>query len=116
MAVYFQKDWSLKSLQSRSVFKFSAVHRTFCLTSTIAAAAVLSACGGGAVFIGDGVGLRVHASPPNDGREVLTAVFVEPAGRNCARGGTRIDAGIDANRNKVLDEQEITSTRYVCNA
>ena len=91
-------------------------HRAFCLASAIAAAVLLSACGGGAVFIGDGVGLSINVPPPNDGGEVLTAVFAERAGRNCANGGTRIDAGIDANRNTVLDEQEVSSTRYVCNA
>lgn len=80
----------------------------------LAAAASLAACGGGAVFIGDGVGVSVNVPPPNDGGEVLTAAFPEPAGRNCTSGGTRVDAGTDSNRNGVLDEQEVQSTRYVC--
>ncbi|MCY7369781.1 MAG: hypothetical protein LH479_02650 [Polaromonas sp.] len=79
-------------------------------------AILLSACGGGAVFIGDGVGVSVNVPPPSGGGEVLTAVSNEPAGRNCRNGGTRVDAGTDANRNNLLDEQEVTSTRYVCNA
>lgn len=79
-----------------------------------ASALPLAACGGGAVFIGDGVGVSVNVPPPNDGGEVLTAAFPEPAGRNCARGGTRVDAGTDSNRNGVLDEQEVQNTRYVC--
>ena len=67
------------------------------------------------MFIGDGVGVSVNVPPPGDGREVLTAVFEEPPGRNCLRGGTRVDAGTDTNRNGVLEEQEVSSTRYVCN-
>jgi hypothetical protein len=39
----------------------------------------------------------------------------EPAGANCAAGGVRIDAGLDANRNNVLDAGEISQTAYACN-
>jgi hypothetical protein len=78
------------------------------------AALVLTGCGGGAVYIGDGVGLSLNVPPPNDGVDVLTAAFPEPAGRNCANGGTRVDAGSDTNRNGVLDAAEVQSMRYVC--
>ncbi len=78
-------------------------------------AAALVACGGGAVFIGDGFGASVNVPPPNgDGDEVLSEVTAEPAGINCARGGSRVDSGIDYNRNRVLDNSEIQTTRYVC--
>jgi len=38
----------------------------------------------------------------------------EPAGPNCDHGGTAVRSGVDANRNDVLDEDEITHTDYVC--
>lgn len=40
----------------------------------------------------------------------------EPAGANCAWGGTRADAGLDADGSGTLDPAEISSTSYVCNA
>jgi len=39
----------------------------------------------------------------------------EPAGENCEAGGTRIDTGIDANADGLLDQDEITATQYTCN-
>lgn len=39
----------------------------------------------------------------------------EPAGENCATGGTKVDVGTDDNRNGVLDAGEIDATFYVCN-
>jgi OmcA/MtrC family decaheme c-type cytochrome len=47
----------------------------------------------------------------------LVKTSPEPAGANCASGGTRIDSGIDANGNGVLDPSEINAaaTTYVCN-
>jgi len=50
-----------------------------------------------------------------DGLDALIKVTPEPAGANCAFGGQRIDAGIDANGNSVLDPGEATSTDYICN-
>jgi hypothetical protein len=79
-------------------------------------AAALPACGGGAIFIGNGVAATLNVPPPNgNGNEVLSVVTSEPAGVNCLRGGSRVDAGIDYNRNGVLDSNEISSTRFVCN-
>jgi OmcA/MtrC family decaheme c-type cytochrome len=42
---------------------------------------------------------------------------VEPAGSNCAAGGTKVESGVDANGNGALDEAELNSalTYYVCN-
>lgn len=45
----------------------------------------------------------------------LVDVTAEPAGANCATGGRRIDHGMDANGNNVLDPAEIAGTSYVCN-
>jgi hypothetical protein len=39
----------------------------------------------------------------------------EPAGENCPAGGVAIRIGVDLNGNGVLDPDEITDTRYVCN-
>jgi hypothetical protein len=49
------------------------------------------------------------------GRNALVRTTTEAAGANCATGGTKIEAGQDANSNGTLDAAEITSTRYVCN-
>jgi hypothetical protein len=46
--------------------------------------------------------------------KVLTRSSVEPSGTNCANGGTKIEAGTDANANSVLDTAEVTATSYVC--
>jgi hypothetical protein len=81
----------------------------------LALAFALAACGGGAVFIGDGFGATVNVPPPGgQGDEVLSVVTAEPASGNCNRGGSRVDSGIDANRNGVLETREIATTRYVC--
>jgi OmcA/MtrC family decaheme c-type cytochrome len=39
----------------------------------------------------------------------------EPAGTNCPNGGTKVEVGVDKNGNGALDQDEITSTAYVCN-
>src|SRR5450432_4235603 len=44
----------------------------------------------------------------------LVSVTAEPPGSNCAPGGTRLDCGVDANANGVLDPGEIQATTYVC--
>ena len=48
------------------------------------------------------------------GQNALTSVSAESAGSNCASGGSRIQAGIDLNRNSVLDSNEVTSNSFVC--
>ena len=62
-----------------------------------AVAVVLTACGGG-----DGLSARL----------LMTS---EAPGANCPMGGSRIDAGVDADGNGVLDPSEVTSTQYACN-
>jgi hypothetical protein len=50
-----------------------------------------------------------------DGATALVSVSGESPGENCAAGGFRVDAGLDANGNGVLDPGEVTSTAYACN-
>ena len=45
----------------------------------------------------------------------LVRVDVEPPGSHCPAGGQAILVGYDANRNGVLDAEEVTSVSYVCN-
>lgn len=49
-----------------------------------------------------------------DGLNLLIAVTPEAAGDNCEFGGQRIDTGLDADRDAVLDAGEISDTAYVC--
>jgi hypothetical protein len=55
-------------------------------------------------------------APGSNGLTALVTQTPEPAGEHCAAGGTRIDAGVDTDSDGVLDDDEITSTSYVCNA
>lgn len=44
----------------------------------------------------------------------LLTLVAEPPGANCTYGGTRADAGLDADRNGTLSSAEISSTSYLC--
>ena len=48
------------------------------------------------------------------GSNALVRIDAEAAGANCAFGGARVGAGLDADGNAVLDSGEVSSTRYVC--
>lgn len=50
-----------------------------------------------------------------NGSNALVKILSEPAGANCANGGSKIIAGLDGNGNGILDAAEVTSTGYVCN-
>ncbi len=50
-----------------------------------------------------------------DGLISLIKTTQEPVGENCSEGGIRIDTGIDGNSNDQLDDDEISSTNYICN-
>jgi hypothetical protein len=52
-----------------------------------------------------------------NGLNALIKTTIESAGTNCINGGTKIETGLDANGNGVLDVGEINSsqTKYVCN-
>ncbi len=51
-----------------------------------------------------------------NGLSALINTTTEPAGANCANGGTKIETGLDANGNGTLEAGEINvaQTRYVC--
>lgn len=48
------------------------------------------------------------------GKNALTNVSSEPAGSNCASGGSRIQAGVDLNGNGILESNEVTSNSFIC--
>jgi len=50
-----------------------------------------------------------------NGTNALTRTTAEPAGTNCMYDGSKIETGVDANRNGTLDANEVTQTTYVCN-
>lgn len=49
------------------------------------------------------------------GANALVQLTTEPVGIHCAVGGTKVEAGSDADGNNTLDVNEVTVTRYVCN-
>ncbi|MFM1828891.1 MAG: hypothetical protein RL624_1132 [Bacteroidota bacterium] len=53
----------------------------------------------------------------SNGLNSLIKTTTEPAGSNCSAGGVKVETGIDANSNGVLDASEIQTaqTKYVCN-
>lgn len=53
-------------------------------------------------------------APGTDGSQTVVRVTPEPPGANCPLGGQRIEAGIDLNGNTVLENDEVTTTGYVC--
>ncbi len=52
-----------------------------------------------------------------DGKDSLVRTGDEPIGTNCPFGGTKIETGLDANDNGVLEDTEVNAaaTSYVCN-
>jgi hypothetical protein len=59
----------------------------------------------------------VNGTNGSNGLNALIKTTAEPAGANCTYGGTKIETGLDANMNGVLDAGEINAaqTTYVCN-
>ena len=53
----------------------------------------------------------------SNGLNALIKTTTEPAGMNCSNGGTKIETGLDANSNGVLEvgEVNVPQTKYVCN-
>ncbi len=50
-----------------------------------------------------------------NGLNTLVSIVSEPAGSNCANGGSKVTSGLDVNANSILDAGEVTTTTYVCN-
>lgn len=55
-----------------------------------------------------------HGSDGADGLTSLVAQASEPPGAACPDGGVRLDFGLDANGDGVLDAAEVVETRFVC--
>jgi len=53
----------------------------------------------------------------NNGQNSLVKTTAEATGTNCASGGTKLEYGLDANNNGILDASEIntTLTKFICN-
>jgi OmcA/MtrC family decaheme c-type cytochrome len=51
----------------------------------------------------------------SDGDEALVSITTEAAGDNCANVGSKVEAGLDADKDGTLDAGEVTSTGYICN-
>lgn len=51
----------------------------------------------------------------NDGLNYLIAVKAESPGSNCIYGGYSFSTGIDANKNGLLDKNEVSAVEYICN-
>lgn len=45
----------------------------------------------------------------------LVRLDEEPAGTNCARGGVRVQSGVDTDGSGALEDPEVRYTQYVCN-
>lgn len=50
-----------------------------------------------------------------NGIKSLVAMTTEPAGSNCAYGGTKVTSGLDLDSSGALDSGEVTATGYACN-
>ncbi len=53
-------------------------------------------------------------TPGSPGRQALLEMKPEPAGANCAQGGTRVLSGLDLNGDRVLGSDEVLGTAYLC--
>lgn len=86
-------------------------------------------CPGGGILVETGIDVNANGLLDNNevdqsekvcnginGLNALVLITPEPNGANCARGGWRVDSGIDLDDDSVLDPGEITSTAYICNA
>jgi len=88
------------------------LHRSLVLgASSVLAVAALSAC------TGDPGAPGSPGNPGAPGADALIRSGAEPAGPNCPYGGTRIEVGLDADDDGVLDPSEVsaTGTSYICN-
>ena len=76
--------------------------------TALAVLAALAGCGG------NGGGGAPDAAAFTAARFAVTKVSLEAPGANCASGGSRIESGIDANNNAVLDTAEVSGVQYAC--
>ena len=64
---------------------------------------------------GTEVTIRDGANGAGASGDPLIRITLEGRGANCAFGGHRVEVGLDANANGVLEDSEITSVDYACN-
>lgn len=59
----------------------------------------------------------INGTNGTNGKNTLVKTTTESAGVNCTTGGTKVEVGLDANSNGVLDASEVnaTLTKYICN-
>ena len=50
----------------------------------------------------------------DDGFSTLIEITEESSGLNCVNGGVRVEAGLDSNRDNLLDSDEIDNIEYIC--
>ncbi len=109
---------------SSSTLAYHRIFRNARLAAALAGSLALFACGGGGGGSGNAANLfpaaQQPAAPAPSGTSgestVLMRVKPEAGGVNCTLGGARVEAGLDADSNRVLADSEVTSTQYICNA
>ncbi|WP_285415304.1 hypothetical protein [Variovorax sp. efr-133-TYG-130] len=111
---------------SSSTLAYRRIFRNARLAAALAGSLALFACGGGGGGGGSSNAANLFpaaqqpAAPAPAGTSgestVLMRVKPEAVGVNCTLGGARVEAGLDADSNRVLADSEVTSTQYICNA
>lgn len=61
------------------------------------------------------IGKASRSSLGGSSSSALIKTTAEPIGVNCMTGGLKVESGLDANANGILDASEVTATNYVCN-
>ena len=77
------------------------------LAASLVGASLLSGCGSGESGVSGLAGSEFPA---------LVRIDAEPAGANCPGGGSAINVGRDRNKDDVLQDGEVDSTSYLCDA
>ena len=76
----------------------------------------LSVLSSSLLFTGCGEAEQTQGPSGKDGYNSLVKINEEPIGDNCEFGGKSISTGIDTNNNTILEEDEVVSKEYLCNA
>lgn len=66
---------------------------------------------------GDKGDTGINGANGTNGYNSLVNTTIEPAGANCANGGVKLEYGLDANNNSILEAGEVVAslTKYICN-
>ena len=75
----------------------------------LAASLVVVGCDGGDGEKGD------TGADGADGADALINTIDEAPGAHCQNGGFKVMAGLDTNHNDALDDDEILTSKYICN-